>query len=105
MTNINTLTVQDKLALIQHEMLGVGAWVTGFCVANDLVDNGTAQTRKQVLANIVGIETDVFGDITTFGPEVIGDRNGFPWANARDFVDGVVASIKANETLLGVQNV
>lgn len=104
MTDTYTLTVRDELGLAQHEMLRAGAWATGFCVANDLVDTGLAQTRDQVLAGIPGINLDNYGHVISFAADIVA-RYDFPWANSQDFVAGVKASVEANISLLGGQNV
>lgn len=105
MTDTYTLTVSDELGLARHEMLRAGAWATGFCVANELVDRGFAQTREQVLARIPGINFDDYGLIVSFVADQIATNRNFPWANAQDFVNGVKASVNANATLFGEQNV
>jgi len=98
-------SAHDEIALARHEMLGAGAWAVGFYVTNALVDTKAAGTPQQVFASMGGINTGQPGNITSFNAQAIGDNYDFPWANAVDFVDGVKASIEANRTLIGAQNV
>jgi len=94
-----------SIVIDRHEKLGAGAWATGFSKANALVDAGAARTRLHLLANIYGIDNDAAGNITAFDPAAIGASYDLPWANAADFVNGVKASLEANRTLIGEQDV